>query len=113
MSSTPPGRHQIQQPKRKLTATANQGQLDLNTQILILNGNVQAASQNRQSSLVADEITWNITTQDVDGRGNVSYRQQDPTATVNGDRAVGNLEQQTVVVTGQNVVTEIVPAGLE
>ena len=104
---------QIQQPKRKLTATANQGQLDLNTQILILNGNVQAASQNRQSSLVADEITWNITTQDVDGRGNVSYRQQDPTATVNGDRAVGNLEQQTVVVTGQNVVTEIVPAGLE
>ncbi|MGD1853063.1 MAG: LPS export ABC transporter periplasmic protein LptC [Leptolyngbyaceae cyanobacterium] len=104
---------QIQQPERRLTATSNQGQLNLNTQILVLNGNVRAISQNRQSALAADEVTWNIQTQDVEGRGNVAYQQQDPPATVNGDRAVGNLEEQTVVVTGQNVITEIVPTGLE
>ncbi|MEM7793540.1 MAG: LPS export ABC transporter periplasmic protein LptC [Cyanobacteria bacterium P01_C01_bin.118] len=104
---------QIQQPKRKLVAAANKGRLNLDTQILILNGNVRASRQDKQSLLAADEITWNIKTQDVDGRGNVVYQQQDPVATVNGDRAVGNLEKQTVVVTGQNVVTEIVPSGLE
>lgn len=102
---------QIQQDK--LAANANKGRLDLNTQILVLNGNVQAASQNRQSLLLADQLTWNIKTQDVDGQGNVSYRQQDPAATITGDRAVGNLEQQTVVVTGRNVITEIVPGGIE
>lgn len=103
----------IQQPKRKLVANANQGRLNLNTQILVLNGNAQAAAQNRQSLLLADQITWNIKTQDVDGRGNVRYSQQDPAATVNGDRAVGNLDRQTVTVTGNNVVTEIVPSGIE
>ncbi|MEM6255599.1 MAG: LPS export ABC transporter periplasmic protein LptC [Cyanobacteria bacterium P01_D01_bin.156] len=103
----------IQHPKRKLIANANQGRLDLNTQILVLNGRVQAAAQNRGSSLLAEQLTWNIQTQDVDGRGNVSYRQQEPAATVNGDRAVGNLDRQTVVVTGNEVVTEIVPSGIE
>ncbi|MEA5463219.1 LPS export ABC transporter periplasmic protein LptC [Leptothoe sp. PORK10 BA2] len=104
---------QIQYPKRKLTANANQGRLNLNTQIVDLKGNVRALGQAKQSLLTADEMTWNIQTQDVEGRGNVAYQQQDPVATVNGDRAVGNLERQTVVVTGQDVVTEIVPQGLE
>lgn len=104
---------QIQQPQRKLAANANRGRLNLNTQILELSGNVQAVGKDRQSVLLADQLTWNIQTQDVNGQGNVSYRQQDPAATVNGDRAVGNLERQTVVVTGQNVVTEIVPSGIE
>ena len=79
----------------------------------MLNGNVRSVDQTRQSLLLADQLTWNIKTQDVDGQGNVSYSQQDPAATVNGDRAVGNLEQQTVVVTGRNVVTEIVPGAVE
>ncbi|MEM7066723.1 MAG: LPS export ABC transporter periplasmic protein LptC [Cyanobacteria bacterium P01_B01_bin.77] len=102
---------QIQQDK--LAANAKKGRLNLNTQILVLNGNVQAVSKDKQSLLLADQLTWNIKTQDVDGQGNVSYRQQDPAATVSGDRAVGNLEQQTVVVTGKNVITEIVPVGIE
>ncbi|EKV01250.1 hypothetical protein Lepto7375DRAFT_3404 [Leptolyngbya sp. PCC 7375] len=103
----------IQYPERKITANANQGRLNLITEILVLNGNVRSVDQTRQSLLTADQLTWNIKTQDIDGQGNVSYRQQDPAATVNGDRAVGNLEQQTVVVTGRNVVTEIVPAAVE
>ncbi len=104
---------QIQYPKRNVTANANSGRLNLNTEILVLKGNARAVSQNRRSFLAAEEMIWNIRTQDVDGRGNVSYQQQDPVATVNGDRAVGNLDRQTVVVTGQDVVTEIVPSGLE
>ncbi|MBT9311456.1 LPS export ABC transporter periplasmic protein LptC [Leptothoe kymatousa] len=103
----------IEHPKRKLTANAMQGRLNLDSQMLLLDGKVQAVSKDRQSLLLADQLTWNIQTQDVDGRGNVSYSQQDPAATVNGDRAVGNLERQTVVVTGNNVVTEIVPLGVE
>lgn len=103
----------IQHPQRQLTATADKGRLNLNTQILALNGNVRAVSKNRASLLLSDQLTWNIQTQDVDGRGAVSYRQQNPAASVNGDRAVGNLDKQTVVVTGENVVTEIVPSGIE
>ena len=103
----------IQHPERKITANSNRANLNLNTEILVLNGNVRSVDQERQSLLTADQLTWNITTQDVEGQGNVSYRQQDPAATVNGDRAVGNLDRQTVVVTGRNVVTEIVPSGLE
>ena len=79
----------------------------------MLDGNARAVDQDTQSLLIADRLTWNITTQDVDGRGNVTYRQPDPAATVNGDRAIGNLDQQTVVVTGEDVVTEIVPSAIE
>ncbi len=104
---------QIQQPQRQLRANADRGRLNLNTQILVLNGNVRTVNQDRESSLLADQLTWNMQTQDVDGRGNVSYSQQEPAATVNGDRAVGNLDKQTVVVTGRDVVTEIVPSGIE
>ena len=104
---------QIQYPSRKITANANQARLNLNTEILVLNGNVRSVDQERQSLLVADQLTWNIQTQDVEGQGNVSYKQQDPAATVNGDRAVGNLDDETILVTGRNVVTEIVPADLE
>lgn len=103
----------IQHPKRKLAANANKGRLNLESQVLVLDGKVQAVSSNRQSLLLADQLTWNIANQDVDGRGNVSYSQQDPATTVNGDRAVGNLDRQTVVVTGSDVVTEIVPLGIE
>ncbi|MEM9979453.1 MAG: LPS export ABC transporter periplasmic protein LptC [Cyanobacteria bacterium P01_D01_bin.2] len=104
---------QIRDPQRQLTANANKGRLNLNTEILVLDGNARAVDQDTQSLLIADRLTWNITTQDVDGRGNVTYRQPDPAATVNGDRAVGNLDQQTVVVTGRDVVTEIVPSTVE
>lgn len=104
---------QIQHPKRKLMANADRGRLNLNTQIMVLNGNVRTVSKNQQSLLLADQLTWNTQTQDVDGKGNIRYRQRDPVATVNGDRAVGNLDKQTVVVTGKNVVTEIVPLGIE
>lgn len=104
---------QIQQPKRKLAAKGNKGNLNLNTQLLLLDGEVQAIGKDGQSLLLADQLTWNIKTQDVDGKGNVTYSQREPATTVSGDRAVGNLEQQTVVVTGKDVVTEIVPQEIE
>ncbi|MEM8610916.1 MAG: LPS export ABC transporter periplasmic protein LptC [Cyanobacteria bacterium P01_H01_bin.105] len=104
---------QIQYPKRKIIANSNKARLNLTTEILVLNGNVRSVDRERQSLLTADQLTWNIKTQDVNGQGNVSYSQQDPAATVNGDRAVGNLDRQTVVVTGRDVITEIVPSGIE
>ena len=100
-------------PKRKITANSNIAQLELTTEKVVLNGNVRSIDQEKKSLLMADQINWNIRTQDVIGRGNVSYRQQDPAATVNGDRAVGNLARQTIVVTGRDVITEIVPVGIE
>jgi lipopolysaccharide assembly outer membrane protein LptD (OstA) len=54
-------------------------------------------------------MNWNVDTQTVVAEGQVNYRQVDPSINLNGSRAVGRLDDQTIVVDGGRVVTEIVP----
>jgi lipopolysaccharide assembly outer membrane protein LptD (OstA) len=70
---------------------------------------VQAIRQKNAAQLTADRLTWHIDSQAVEAEGNITYRQQNPTATLSGKRAAGNLEQQTMVISGGDVVTEITP----
>ena len=95
----------------QLTFTGNQGIVDIKQKICYLTGSVRGAGERRQSRMSADVMIWNISTQDIDAEGNVVYNQADPPLTLNGPKAVGNLNQQTVTVTGDGkpVVTEIVP----
>ncbi|MBW4494143.1 MAG: LPS export ABC transporter periplasmic protein LptC [Oscillatoria princeps RMCB-10] len=95
----------------QLTFTGNQGWVDIKQKICYLTGSVRGAGERRQSRMSADRMTWYISTQDIDAEGNVVYSQVDPPLTLNGPKAVGNLSQQTVTVTGggEPVVTEIVP----
>ncbi|WP_017716245.1 LPS export ABC transporter periplasmic protein LptC [Kamptonema formosum] len=95
----------------QLTFSANQGIVDIKPKICYLTGSVRGAGERRQSRMSADLMTWNISTQDIDAEGNVVYNQADPPLTLNGPKAVGNLNAQTVTVTGggEPVVTEIVP----
>ena len=103
----------IEQPERSITATANQARLDLAQEVIYLTGNVRANGREKDSRLAADQITWQTSTQQVEAEGNVIYQQAvDPEISMAGSKAVGNLEQGTVVVTGGEsgeVVTEIVP----
>ncbi len=105
----------MEQPERKITASANQAQLDLAEEIIYLTGNVQANGEEKNSQLKADNVTWKNGSQDVEAEGNVSYRQAtDPEVSMEGTRAIGNIEQGTVVVTGGentggDVVIEFVP----
>jgi LPS export ABC transporter protein LptC len=105
----------IEQPARKITASANQAQLDLKEEVIYLTGNVQANGKEKGAQLTADTVTWKTGSQDIEAEGNVNYTQaMDPEVSMAGTRAVGNIEQGTVVVTGGestegDVVIEFVP----
>ena len=105
----------ILQRQQQITATADQGRMDLEPKIGHLTGNVNAIDPQNQSHLIADRLIWNMPTQQMNAEGNISYRQADPPATLQGDRAVGRLDQKTIVVSGGadggdgRVVTEIIP----
>ena len=95
--------------KEKVTTTAQQGQLDLAEQIVYLSQDVLVASNENDSRLVTDRLTWNLVDQTLLAEGAVDYRQGDPQVTVRGPRAKGRIEDQVIVVEGGRVVTEIVP----
>jgi LPS export ABC transporter protein LptC len=97
--------HQQQQ----ITLTADKGRMEMTPKIAYLNGNVKAIGQRNQSRLVSDKLTWDINTENVVAEGNVVYDQTNPTVNLRGPRAVGKLQNQTIVVSGGRVVTEFVP----
>ncbi len=101
----------IEQPARKITASASRANLDLAKEIVHLMGNVRANGEKNDTQLLADRVTWQTTTQEVEAEGNVSYQQAaDPEVSMSGPKAVGNFDQGTLVVTGGEageVVTEI------
>lgn len=95
-----------------LLVTANQGEMKLGQKIVYLTGNVYAVGQRRQS-LKSNTLTWYLDNQLVEAQGNVLYRQVEPAFAFTGEKASGNLQAETIVVTGgssgNKVVTEIIP----
>jgi LPS export ABC transporter protein LptC len=94
--------------QQQLTITSNRGRMEMKPKVAYFNGNVKANSQN-QSQLTADDLTWKVSSQEVTALGNVVYVQPNPPATLRGAKAVGKLQNRTVVVSGGRVVTEVVP----
>jgi LPS export ABC transporter protein LptC len=99
----------IVQRQQQITVTANRGRMDLEQEVAYLSSNVRAVAQRNRSQLQADSLTWRIPTEQVNAEGNVVYQQADPPLTSRGPRAVGRLQNQTIVVSGGRVVTEIIP----
>jgi len=98
--------------QENLVFTGNQGQIDLEQEVASLNKGVQAVNNNNQSQLYANNLSWNIPTQDIQASGNVTYQQVDPPWTTTGKTAKGKLQDQSVVVSGgagEPVVTKIIP----
>lgn len=101
--------------KEQVTVTGDRAQLDVQKQIAVVNGNAQGSATRNQAKLFANQLRWNIATQQVQADGNVNYRQVDPPLNLKGPAAFGKLQDQTVVVTGNTgdrVVTEIIPSPL-
>ncbi|MBZ8182907.1 LPS export ABC transporter periplasmic protein LptC [Oscillatoria salina] len=100
-------------PTEKITLTANRGLVDLKQEVARLSDGVEGVSTDNQANLVASQLTWDIPTQRIQAMGNVFYRQADPPFSVSGPRAIGKLQDQSIVVSGGNtgtrVVTEIIP----
>ncbi|PZO57153.1 MAG: LPS export ABC transporter periplasmic protein LptC [Phormidesmis priestleyi] len=107
---------EIEKRDRQINASANKANLDLEKQIVYLIGDVRARGKENDSRLFADSVTWQTNSQEIEAEGNVSYQQAaNPEVSLKGPKAVGNLEQGTVVITGGpegEVVTEIVPGNL-
>ncbi|PSB18514.1 LPS export ABC transporter periplasmic protein LptC [filamentous cyanobacterium CCP2] len=97
------------QREENIIMTANQGRIEYQPQIAYFTGNVRASGLDDQSLLTSDRLTWNIASQQVDAEGNVVYTQPDPPSTLRGPRAVGRLQDKTIVVSGGRVETQIVP----
>ncbi|MBE9189993.1 LPS export ABC transporter periplasmic protein LptC [Gloeocapsopsis crepidinum LEGE 06123] len=97
--------------QEKMTMTAKQGRMDLQKQIAYLNGDVAGSGQKGQT-INSQRLTWTIPTQLVEAQGNVVYRQTQPPVSFTGDKAVGKLQDESLVVrsgSGNRVVTEIIP----
>ncbi|AFY79419.1 MAG: LPS export ABC transporter periplasmic protein LptC [Hydrococcus sp. C42_A2020_068] len=96
----------------QVTITGNQAQVDLAKEVARLKGGVRGYGSRNQAKLYSREMTWYVSSQRVEAVGNVIYEQADPQFNVTGDRAVGRLQDNNVVVSGNSqdrVVTEIVP----
>lgn len=104
-----PGALRIVQPEQSVRVTANRGEMNIADSVVYLSQGVEAISPENQAQLRAARVTWDLPSEEIVAEGNVNYRQDDPPVTINGPRAVGRLEAQTVVVSGGNVVTEITP----
>jgi len=103
---------QVVQTENKVTLTGNQGKIDLNTEIAQFQGGVKGVSQANQATLFANRLRWNLPTQEMEAEGNVIYQQNDPPLTSKGEKASGILNEENIVVQGnqeQRVTTEIVP----
>ncbi|NMF85423.1 LPS export ABC transporter periplasmic protein LptC [Nodosilinea sp. P-1105] len=96
-------------PEAQVRVTARRGRMNLADEVVYLSQDVVAIGQENQSRLTTDNLTWTVNDQVLVAEGRVNYRQVNPTINLNGPRAVGRLDQQTVVVDGGGVVTEIVP----
>lgn len=94
--------------QQQVTLTAKQSRMDLPKKIVYLTGDVYAVGQRRQS-LKAQALTWYISSQLVEAEGDVIYRQVEPPVSFTGQKAVGKLQDQNIVVSGGRVITEIIP----
>lgn len=93
----------------KVNMVANEGTGNLENEVFKMNGNVIVTAERNQARLRSDILTWTLPTQAIVAEGNVVYRQADPIFNLKGSRAVGKLEDETIVVSGNRVVTEIIP----
>lgn len=99
--------------KENVILTANRGVVDLQRKVANLTGGVQGVGSRNQANLFANQLTWEIPTQNIQASGNVMYQQVNPPFSTTGPTAVGKLQDQSIVVSssgaGNRVVTEIIP----
>jgi LPS export ABC transporter protein LptC len=97
--------------QQAVTFTANGGNLDLKASVATLTGKTRGIATRNQANLSADQLVWEITSQQLIGTGNVVYQQIDPLIKFTGTRGVGKLQDRSIVVSGgkQQVRTDFIP----
>lgn len=100
---------QVVNNQQQVTVTAREGDFDLEEQVAYFRQDVVTIAARNNGRLTSNQLTWNLNDQTVLAEGNVNYQQTDPQLNIQGPRATGRIEAQTVLIDGGNVVTEIVP----
>lgn len=95
--------------EQQITLNANQGRLDLGTNLASLTGNVRGVGDRNKTQIQSDRLNWNLSSRQFDAEGDVVYQQANPALNLTGPRAAGRLQDQNVVVSGGRVVTEFIP----
>ncbi|MEM1369858.1 MAG: LPS export ABC transporter periplasmic protein LptC [Cyanobacteria bacterium P01_H01_bin.15] len=95
----------------QIEANGNRGTFDINAQIVQLFEGVKAFNRANPAQLLAQTLTWDLLSEQVNAEGDVVYQQDEPVFYVEGDRAIGSLNTNRIQVFGgaQPVVTKIVP----
>lgn len=99
----------IDAPTQTLTLRGDRVFVEQLQQRLQVSGAVRALRQRDQAVLTTDQLTWLMAAEEIQAEGNVTYEQDQPRLSLRGTRAVGNLQEQILQVSGGEVVTEIVP----
>lgn len=101
---------QILDRDRQVSITGNKGEINLQQQIAKLKDGVRGIDRQQVSELYARQLTWKIETEEVEATGNVIYEQTDPKARLTGEKAVGTLSDNNIVVTsnGKKQVTSVI-----
>ena len=100
---------EVRHPQQGITVLAEQGTFDQGKQLATLRGRVEATGVQNQTRLSTNQLIWNVATQQLAAQGNVHYQQTSPRFTLKGQRAIGQIQDQTIQISGGNVVTEIIP----
>jgi LPS export ABC transporter protein LptC len=100
---------QIQDPRNQLSILANGGTLEQGRNLVDLQGKVEVKGLRNKAQLTAEQLLWNTSTQRIEANGNVNYVQASPNLTLRGAKAVGKITDQTLRMSGGDVVTEIIP----
>ena len=98
---------QILDRDRQISLTGNKGEINLQQQLAKLQDGVKGINQQEVSELYARQLIWQIDSEKVEATGNVIYEQADPQARLTGEKAVGTLSDNNIIVTseGKNQVT--------
>jgi LPS export ABC transporter protein LptC len=95
---------QIVDQINRLTITGNRGTLDLAAEIAKLQNGIEGINTRDSAYLYARELIWQIKPQTVEANDDIIYRQNNPQLELTGDKAIGNLQNNHIVVsshTGQ------------
>lgn len=100
---------QIQDSRNQLSILANRGTLERARNLVDLQGNVEVKGLRNNARLHSEQLLWNTSTQRIEASGNVNYEQTSPNLALRGPKAVGKIADQTLRMSGGDVVTEIIP----
>lgn len=108
MESNQPTR--LFQPEDDVTLTANIVKFNLEENKVYLHEGIYGQAVKNEVEIYADNLVWNLDSEEINADGNVFYKQINPDFNLRGIRAVGKLQDKSMKVEGnqENPVTTLI-----